>query len=106
MRFLTSISIVLLLATGCVSNHPAPTTAQLSEKRQEIEILREEIPQVILQLEHFQRDLASQGAYPAEAQSRDLDYCISVLTQARDSMAHEYHRLHKQYGVSDNPDNP
>jgi hypothetical protein len=100
MRFLAFISIVLLLATGCASNRPAPTAAQISEKRDEVEMLREEIDQAILQLDHLQRDLASQGAYSTEAQARDLDYFISVVLQARDKVQAENRRLHEQYKVS------
>jgi hypothetical protein len=103
MRFLTFISIVLLLATGCASNRPAPTAAQISEKRDEVEVLCEEIDQAILQLDHLQRDLASKGTYSTEAQARDLDYSISVIRQARNRLATEYRRLHKEYHVWDGP---
>jgi hypothetical protein len=103
MRFLAFISVVLLFAGGCASNPHAPTAAHISEKRNEVEALREEIVQAILNLDHLQRDLANNGAYSTEAQVRDLDYSVSVIRQARDKLTTEYRRLHEEYHVWDGP---
>jgi hypothetical protein len=77
--------------------------ARLNKKREEVEVLREELSVVITNLDHLQRDLASQGGYPTEAQARDLDHLISILRQTRDTLAAEDVRIHNKYGVSHGP---
>ena len=103
MRFSTFILVVLLFASGCATNHPAPTVRQISDKREEVEVLRGEIDQVILQLDHLQRSLATNSTYSAEAQARDLDSAILVIRQAGDKLAGEYRRLHDEFHVWDGP---
>ena len=103
MRVAAFFLAVLIFASGCATNRPVPTARQISDKRDEVEVLREEIDVVIRQLDHLQRDLASQGTYSAEAQARDLDYFISVVRQARDKVAAEDRRLHHEHKVSYGP---
>jgi hypothetical protein len=100
------LAVLLVVATvvwgGCATHSPV-TADQLSKKREEVEVLREELSVVITNLDHLQRALASQGGYPTEAQARDLDYLISVLHQTRDKVAAEDVRIHNEYGVSHGP---
>src|ERR1051325_3263653 len=103
MRALALLFVVILGVSGCASHRPAPSAAQLSRKREEVEVLREEIDVVIRSLDKLQQDLVRRGDYPVEAQDRDLNYFISVVRQARDRVGAEDRRLHQQYGVSDEP---
>ena len=103
MKFLAFILIMLLFASGCATHRPTPTAKEISEKRDEVEVLRGEIDQVILQLDHLQRSLATNSAYSTAAQARDLDSSILVIRQARDRLAGEYRRLHDEFHVWDGP---
>jgi hypothetical protein len=103
MRAVTILLIIAALVTNGCATHSATTRDQFSKKREEIEVLREELVIAITNLDHLQRELASQGGYPTEAQARDLDYFISVVRQARDKVAAEDRRIHQQYRVSYGP---
>jgi predicted nucleic acid-binding Zn-ribbon protein len=103
MRFQVFILIAVLFASGCASKRPIPTAKQISEKRDEVEVLQEEIDQNIRQLDHLQRDLASKDNYSTEAQARDLDHFILVLHQTKVGLITEYKQLHNEYHVWDGP---
>jgi hypothetical protein len=94
---------MLILASGCAINRPSPTARELSDKREEIEVLRAEMDLAIRQLDHLQRSLGTNSTYSAEAQARDLDAAILVIRQARDRLGGQYRRLHDEFGVWDGP---
>ena len=101
LRFITAIAA--LTVGGCASPHATTQVSDTSKKREEIQVLRAEIDQVILSLDHLQRELASKGTYSPKSQDRDLDYFISVLRQARDRVAAEDRRIHQQYKIGYGP---
>jgi hypothetical protein len=102
MNYAALLLIAVLGASGCAT-HPAVTAGDLSKKREEIEVLREELAVASRSLESLQRELATKGAYPTETQARDLDYSISVFRTARDRVTAEERRIRQQYGVSHGP---
>ena len=102
MKFAALVLIAVIGASGCAT-HPAATETDLSTKREEIEVLREELTLATRSLDRLQRELATQDAYPTQAQARDLDYSISVLRTARDRVTAEEKRIRQQFGVSHGP---
>ena len=103
MRFPVFILVVLLFVSGCTTSRPTPTAAQISQQREELEVLRGEIDLAIRQLQALQQKLASQGVYLTAAQAHDLDYSILAVRQARDKLTAEYRRLHDEYHISNGP---
>jgi hypothetical protein len=100
MKSLVFVTLAVFLFGGCST---ARHSEEISKKRQEIEVLREEIVIAIKSLDHLQRELAAQGGYPTKAQGRDLEYFVSVIRDARDKLTAEDRRIHQQYGVSYGP---
>jgi hypothetical protein len=100
MRFGAFILIVLLFASGCATHRPAPTAKEISQKREELEVLGEEMPLLVRQLESLQRQLSTNGTYAAEVQAHDLDCSISVVRKAHDELATQYRQLVKEYDVN------
>ena len=102
MRLSLLLIVGLLVTSGCATRSAA-TAKDISHKRNELEILREEIVLAMKSLDVLQQELAARGDYPTNAQSRDLDYFISVVRQAGEKIAAEDRRLHEQYKVSYGP---
>jgi len=102
MKLAALALIAVLTISGCAT-HPGPKTSDLDKKREELAFVREELAIVMRGLESLQRKLASQSAYPIEAQTRDLDYMTSVLSQARDRLQAECRRMEKHYKVPHGP---
>jgi hypothetical protein len=99
MKFSAFILVVLLFASGCATHRPVPTAKEISQKREELEILGEEMSLAVRQLELLQGQLSTNGTYSAEAQARDLDRSISAVRQARDKLVAKYWQLVKEYHV-------
>src|ERR1035441_7675624 len=103
MKSLVVLLVAVLLVSGCASQRPSPAVAQISQKRDEAEVLRQELDMAARQLIRAQHDLAGRVDYSARTQERDLDSLILILRQARARLASETKRLHEQYGVSYGP---
>ena len=101
MRISPFMLIAVLLAGGCATSHPDATTAQISQKRVEFEVLRSELDLAVRQLQTLQDSLATNSTYSPAAQSRDLDDSILVVRQACDRLTAEYRRLHDDFHVYD-----
>jgi hypothetical protein len=99
MRFSASILVVLLFASGCATHHQAPTAKEISDKRDELYILGEEMPLLVRQLERLQMRLSTNGTYTAEILAHDLDCSLSAMRKAHDELAARYWRLVKEYHV-------
>ena len=100
MRFGAFILIVLLFVSGCATRRPAPTAKEISQKQEELEVLGQEMPLLVRQLESLQRQLSTNGAYTAEIQAHDLDCSISVVRKAHDELATKYRQLVKEHDVN------
>jgi hypothetical protein len=97
MKYPALTLILLLFACGCATHYSGPTVKEIRYKREELEVLCDELKQAALQLGHVQRDLSTNGLYSVAAQARDLDYSISTVQQARDRLVTRYWKLVNEY---------
>jgi hypothetical protein len=97
MKYPSLTLLFVLLAGGCATHRPAPTAKEIHNKREELEALCGELRLAALQLDHVQRDLSTNGVYAVTDQSRDLDYSILTVQQARDRLVAKYWKVVKEY---------
>jgi len=111
------VTFMLTITTGCTSwsGQQRKSLRSLAEKRQEIEVLRNEVEVSLHALTETQerlvprldvRDANAKGdpkIYTQESQGRDLDQIITIFRQARDRLSAEDRRLHKEYSLDHGP---
>jgi chromosome segregation ATPase len=89
------ILVFLLFACGCATHH-CPKAKQIPDKQKELEVLCEELKLAALQLEEVRTRLST-NVYSAADQTRDLDYSISAVQQARNRLIARYRKLENNY---------
>ena len=103
MKAFSITLVTLLLITGCASQHKTISQKELSNRRDEVEVLQDELKLASRQWNKLQGDLKSKGNYPTNDEMRDLEYCRSILLETRDKLLAEIWRLRQKYGVYDDP---
>jgi uncharacterized protein YigA (DUF484 family) len=84
MRFSALISVALLFANGCTTNHPSVSASQITQKQQELTTLCSEIDVLTRHLQRLQDKEVTNSTYSAIVQAHDLDRSILAARQARD----------------------
>jgi len=92
-----------LVISGCASQRTLNSQKDLLARRDEVEVLQDELDVVTRQWNRVQEELRSKDLYTANDQIRDLDQCRSILLEARNKMMAETKRLHDKYGIDDGP---
>ena len=100
--------VALRMISGCATHSGSKySDAALEEKRQEAEVLRDELGFAALGLISLQKDVGNRNQgdfqdgkgkpYPRESQIKDLNYEIKILRQAKDMLMKQQAQLHRQY---------
>jgi hypothetical protein len=97
MKYPALILVFLLFACGCATHHSGPKAKEIPDKQEELKVLCAELRLAALQLDNLQRDLTASGLYSAADQTRDLDYSISTIQQARNRLTAKYWKLVNEY---------
>jgi peptidoglycan hydrolase CwlO-like protein len=109
MKILMFLTIALL-SSGCASRVDRTSTStsdQLKQKREEIQVLQNEIDQLVRNLGKIQQDLermpeqsSRSQSYSKRIEARDLDYAITVLHEARNKLSAQQFRICNQYHLN------